>query len=93
MKLIVEGSLQFVDCYPSSSCGVVYLDQHATVTQDKTTKRKLEKVSRVRMTGPILLIYLLYFTYRDVCVYLHMYVCMWLCMYVCLALRPSGDVL
>ena len=91
MKLIVEGSLQFVDCYPSSSCGVVYLDQHATVTQDKTTKRKLEKVSRVRMTGPILLIYLLYLLTK-------MYVCIYTCMYVCgyvpmSALQPGGNVL
>lgn len=49
MKLIVEGSLHFVDCYPSSSCGVVYLDQGAVISEDKTTKRKLEKVSKVAM--------------------------------------------
>ena len=51
VTLIVEGSLHFVDCYPSSSCGVVYLDQDAVISEDKTTKRKLEKVSKVCRTG------------------------------------------
>ena len=43
-----------MDCYPSSSCGVVYLDEGAVVSEDKAARRRLEKVSKVNLTGGIL---------------------------------------
>ena len=58
VKLIVEGSLHFVDCYPSSSCGVLYLDEGAVVSEDKAARRRLEKVSKVNLTsGSVLSLY------------------------------------
>ena len=45
-----------MDCYPSSSCGVVYLDQDAVVSEDKAARRRLEKVSKVSINGGGLLL-------------------------------------
>ena len=40
-----------MDCYPSSSCGVVYLDEGAVVREDDAAGRRLEKVSKVDLTS------------------------------------------